>query len=141
VRRAVLDTNVVVSGFMRPQSPPGQLLVLLTAGDVFESVLSSSLLFELQRAVQYDKVRSRIPMSDSELNLRIAMLDTLSIPVEPGSDVVGAAPDPDDDKVLAAAREGRADHVVTGDSALLQLGEFEGILIVTPRAFLDLVST
>ena len=47
--------------------------------------------------------------------------------------------DPDDDKYLAAAVEGRARYVVTGDRDLLSLGEFEGVQVVTPRAFLDLL--
>jgi uncharacterized protein len=47
--------------------------------------------------------------------------------------------DPADDVVLAAALEGRADAVVTGDYDLLVLGEHQGIVIVTRRAFLDMV--
>ena len=46
--------------------------------------------------------------------------------------------DPEDDAVLSAAIEGRADVIVTGDADLLALEEHEGIAIVTPRAFFDL---
>jgi predicted nucleic acid-binding protein len=41
--------------------------------------------------------------------------------------------------VLSTAIEGRADAIVTGDADLLVLEEHEGIAIVTPRAFLDLL--
>ena len=67
------------------------------------------------------------------------MLDTLAIPVEPKV-LIGVADDPDDDKVLAAAREGRAEQVVTGDGGLLRIGEYEGIRITSPRAFLERLS-
>ena len=53
--------------------------------------------------------------------------------------VVGVCRDPADDMVLAAAREGRAEVIVTGDADLLALGEHEGIAIVKPRAFLELL--
>ena len=41
---------------------------------------------------------------------------------------------------MAAAIEGRAAFLVTGDPDLLTLGEHEGIRIITPRAFLDLLN-
>jgi uncharacterized protein len=47
--------------------------------------------------------------------------------------------DPDDDKYLPAALEGRASHVVTGDRRFLALGEHAGVAIVTSRTFPDLV--
>lgn len=51
----------------------------------------------------------------------------------------GVCEDPDDDKYIAAALGGRATFVVTGDRKLLALKEHEGIRIVTPREFLDLL--
>jgi uncharacterized protein len=50
-------------------------------------------------------------------------------------EVAGVSDDPDDDKYIAAAVEGRAAFVVTGDPDLLALKEHEGIRIVSPRAF------
>ena len=45
-----------------------------------------------------------------------------------------AFPDPDDAPIIAAALAAGADLFVTGDKALLELGEVEGLPIVTPRA-------
>jgi hypothetical protein len=50
-----------------------------------------------------------------------------------------ASVDPDDDKYLAAALEGRATLVVTGDPDLLALEEHQRVRIVNPRAFLGLL--
>jgi predicted nucleic acid-binding protein len=47
--------------------------------------------------------------------------------------------DPTDDRVLACAASVRPDFVVSGDRHLLDLGRFEGIPIVTPRAYIDTV--
>ena len=43
--------------------------------------------------------------------------------------------DPDDDKYLAAAIEGRASFVVTGDRDLLAVTRHAGVRILAPRAF------
>ena len=51
----------------------------------------------------------------------------------------GAGRDPDDDKYIAAAIEGARRIVVAGDSDLLDLKEYEGIRIVSPRVFFDLL--
>jgi predicted nucleic acid-binding protein len=49
------------------------------------------------------------------------------------------AADPADDIYLAAATDGLADYVVSGDRHLLDIRVHEGIPVVTPREFLDLL--
>jgi uncharacterized protein len=49
------------------------------------------------------------------------------------------ARDPDDDRVLECAVSARAALIVTGDSDLLSLGNYEGIEIIQVAAFLDRV--
>jgi predicted nucleic acid-binding protein len=47
--------------------------------------------------------------------------------------------DPNGDMVIACALQARADYIVTRDKDLLSLGSYEGIRIVRPRQFLDLL--
>jgi len=47
----------------------------------------------------------------------------------------GATRDPKDDPLLACAVEGRADYLVSGNRDLLDLGEVEGIRMLSPREF------
>jgi uncharacterized protein len=50
------------------------------------------------------------------------------------------SPDPDDNKFLAAAIDGQAQYVVTGDkSGLLHLEEYQDVHIISCRAFLRLL--
>lgn len=46
-------------------------------------------------------------------------------------------PDPDDIPVLACALDAGVDVFVTGDRALLELGEVEGLPIISPRQLWD----
>jgi len=47
--------------------------------------------------------------------------------------------DPDDDMIIACALHARADYIVTRDKDLLSLGAYQGVRMVTPRQFLDLL--
>jgi uncharacterized protein len=51
-------------------------------------------------------------------------------------DIVPVTGDPEDDAVLATARLGRADYLVTGDRGLLDLGRHGAARILTLRDFL-----
>ncbi len=48
--------------------------------------------------------------------------------------------DPKDDMILECALLAKAEFLITGDRDLLALVKYEGISIVTPRAFLDLTA-
>jgi predicted nucleic acid-binding protein len=45
--------------------------------------------------------------------------------------------DPSDDKYLVCATEGNAEYIISGDSHLLQLGNWEGIKVITAKDFLE----
>ena len=44
-------------------------------------------------------------------------------------------------RYLAAALDGRAGYVVTGNQDLMSVGEYEQVRIVTPRAFLEVLQS
>jgi putative PIN family toxin of toxin-antitoxin system len=60
-----------------------------------------------------------------------------AIKAEVPGDLRGVCRDPNDDMVLECAALANADVIVSGDKDLLAVGEYEGIRILTPRAFLD----
>jgi putative PIN family toxin of toxin-antitoxin system len=139
VIRAVLDANIYVSAAARPEGPPGQIISRFLRGGAFEIVMSQAIVDETLRALTYPKVRKYIrPGLDPELWFEdIVVLSHVVIAGE--REFEGASKDPDDDKYIAAAIEGRAAFVVAGDSDLLDLKEYGGIRIVSPRVFLDLL--
>jgi predicted nucleic acid-binding protein len=48
--------------------------------------------------------------------------------------------DPADDMILNTAIDGEADYIVSGDRHLRRLGRFKGVRIVSPGAFMTIVT-
>jgi putative PIN family toxin of toxin-antitoxin system len=138
VLRAVLDANVFVSAAIHPGGPPGRIIERFLGADGFTLVLSEAIVREVLRALEYPKVR-RYVRHELDPALWCEDLVVLAELVPGTHQVSGVSTDPDDDKYLAAAVEGRASFVVTGDPHLLTVGEYEGIRLVNPRTFLDLL--
>jgi putative PIN family toxin of toxin-antitoxin system len=138
VIRAVLDANVYVSAYVRPEGPPGRIVERLLRDGAFEVVLSAEIVEEVLRALAYPKVRNAA-RTKVEPDLWFEDLVVLAQFMTGHHDIPGVSDDPDDDKYIAAAIEGRAPLVVSGDPDLLNVGEHQGVRIITPRAFLDLL--
>jgi hypothetical protein len=137
--RAVLDANVFVSAFLQPKGPSGCILRSFLEQNSFELVLSESILAEVRGSMRYPRVRRRLALSDLEIEARIASIGLLADLVSGGAKVHAVKDDPDDDKYVEAALEGHAGFVVSGDSHLLMLQHYEGIQILGPRQFLNLI--
>jgi uncharacterized protein len=139
VLRAVLDANVYVSAAIRSEGPPGQLLETFLRESAFELVMSPAIIDEVIETVKDPKVRRHIRVNvdpSTWFETIVVLADVVAGEYE----ISGVSRDPDDDKYLAAAVEGRATFVVTGDPDLLDLGEHAGVRIVNPRQFLDVLT-
>lgn len=134
--RAVVDANVYVSAIIQPAGTPGHLIERFLREAIFEIVLSPAIVDEVLRALGYRKLRKYLRGTDAQLWFEdiVVLADVVA-----DTPLSGVCDDPDDDKYLAAALEGRASHVVTGDRHFLALGQHAGVEIVTPRGFLDLL--
>lgn len=140
MHRAVLDSSVLISAFLTPRGVPGRVLDAAERGDLI-LCLSAEILAETATALLNSaKLQARYGYDHAAVE---AFCDGLTAVAE----MVGALPtlqavpnDPKDDMVVATAVAAKAGHLVTGDRKhLLSLGGYQGIRIVTPRAFLDLL--
>ena len=136
--RAVLDASVYVSAIIQPAGPPGRLIERFLRDANFELVLTPDIVDEVLRALGYRKGRKLLRGTDAQLWFEdiVVLADVVA-----DRQLSRVCDDPDDDKYLAAALEGRASHVGTGDRRFLALREHAGVEIVTPRAFLDLLGS
>ncbi len=83
--------------------------------------------------------RYRLSQADIELVRQFLQNDALLTPLT--VEVHGVATHPEDDLILATALSGQADYLVTGDRQLLNLGSYQGVTILTPRSFLELLTS
>jgi hypothetical protein len=129
--RAVLDANVLIAALLSPSGASAHILARWLVGE-FELVVSESLLTELERALAYRKLRTRIAAEDAVAFvtfLRDAAVFASDPPAPPRRSA-----DPGDDYLLALAETEKA-IVVSGDQHLLEFAD--RFPICSPRAFLE----
>jgi len=136
--RVVLDANVMVSAILSPRGTPAQILHAWRAGR-FDLVLSQAILVEIGRVLRYPRIARRHRWPEERLQVFLDDLAYAAI-LAPGALTLAVITnDPPDNRYLECAVEGEASYIVSGDDDLLKLGTYEGISILTPRAFLEVL--
>ncbi len=133
--RVVLDANQFVSAILNPNGPPAKVLNGWREG-LFELVTSPSIIDEIRKVLNYPRLSKIHKKSPKEIDLFLEDLEILSFVALEKLPLFVVLEDPTDDKYLVAALEGDAKFIVTGDSDLLKIQEYEGVKILTARAFL-----
>ena len=132
--KVVLDTNVLLSGLMLPDSTPGRV-VRAWRETRFDLVSSKEQLTEVARVLTYSKVHKRLKWGRENIERFLRQLYLRSELVDI-SDVFPSVPDdPKDQPILATLIASSAKYLVTGDSDLLTLSD--RYPIVTPADFVQ----
>ena len=134
---AVCDANVSVSAAISPVGPSARVIDRWRAGH-FDLATSPPILDEIDEVIRRTRITRYLRRSPEWITELLADLNDRAIRVEPVP-IHGVCRDPKDDLVLGTALAASADYLVTGDDDLLSLGSFRGIVIVTPRQFLDIL--
>ena len=101
-------------------------------------VLLEDILKEFAEVLNYKEIQDKVREKNLEMKRTLAKIISISSIVEP-KQKFDVCKDPKDNMVLECAFEGKADYIVTQDKHLLQLCEFKGIKIATPKQFLVLI--
>ncbi len=130
--KIVLDTNVVVSGLLKSQGNPAQVLTLALAGAV--QVCHDKLIL-----AEYAEVLARPRFKFDPKRVREVLtkleVDGLAVDASEHSDL--DLPDPDDEPFLAVALAASADFLVTGNLADYPPDKRRGCTVVSPAAFME----
>jgi putative PIN family toxin of toxin-antitoxin system len=133
--RAVCDPNILIAALLSPSGAAAHIMARWLAGD-FELVASDMLIAELERALAYPRIRSRIAEEEASALIELLRQAALLAPNPPQPQP--RSTDPGDDYLIALAEHERA-ILVSGDQHPLALA---GILpIQTPRAFLNMLTS
>ena len=133
MRSAVLDTNVIVSGLLRPSGAPASITDLGLSGQ-FRWYVSEVILAEYKVVL----ARKRLGIASRRAVEFFADLVETAVVVVPARKLHECAVS-SDDKFLECALEARADYVVTGNVGDFP-DRFQDIRVVTPRHFLTLLT-
>jgi len=132
IRRAVLDTNVVVSALLFERGRLSWLRPSWMAGD-FRPLVSHATAAELLRVLSYPKFH----LSDQEIEALLGDFLPFAEPVEV-KEATAALPrlsDPDDRIFLQLAEAGTAEFLVTRDQELLAVPTPGDYRIISPAEF------
>ena len=126
----VLDTNVFVAGLLSPFGACGEIVLMVSSGEI-------TLSFDARILAEYDEVLRR-PKFNFEVEKVTVLLDYI---VHRGqtvasSPLINSLPDPDDEIFLAIAVASQAACLVTGNQSHFPADLCHGIIIYSPREFL-----
>ncbi len=118
--KVVLDTNVLLSGWMAPEGTPGRILAAWFEA-AFDVAMSIEPLAEIGRALAYPKIRRRLKWDEPRIEQFLRQLYIRAEVVDLRSTSVETPRDPRDVPILATLVASGADVLVSGDRDLLEL--------------------
>lgn len=130
--KVVIDTNIIVSGFLSPFSPSGEIIRMIASGEL-ELCHDSRILSE------YKEVLLR-PKFSFDVN----RINDLLIQIESCGYMAGvlplkkALPDKSDEPFLEVALAGKARCLVTGNMIHYPVSGRHGMTVVTPKEFIEI---
>ena len=130
--RIVLDTNVIVSGLLHSFSSSGEIVRMVTSGDL-------QLCYDVRILSEYKEVLQRPKFSFAPIEV-----EDLLTQIEACGFTVTAVPltkclsDPDDEPFLEVALAGKAQCLVTGNLKHYPQKKRQGMPIVSPTEFLEI---
>jgi putative PIN family toxin of toxin-antitoxin system len=129
--RVVFDTNIFVSAFALPGCQ-ADFALMRVVEDVDQLVISKAIIDELLTVLARKFAR------DADELARVAVFLTDLAEVVRPRGRIDVLQDEADNRILECARTGKADVIVTGDKAMLELGGYRNINIMSLREYLDL---
>lgn len=133
--RVVYDATILASLSIATHDPLA-FLRRTTEHCLFELCVSDFILVELDRTLKKPYFVSRLPDQGGAF---LGMLRKVATVVPVSVALVGVVSDPNDDPILSTAVSAQAHYLVSGDKAVLAVGQVQGIPILTARQFYDLL--
>ncbi len=136
--KAVVDTNIIVSGTILSRGNPYQVLEAWRRSQ-FILVLLLDIIAEIEAVLRRPNIFKKYGLTENLLASLVNALNAEALVIQPGpiehlSDIEAA-----DLKFLGCACAGAADYLVTGDRALFQFKTYKATRIVSPGVFLSLL--
>ena len=133
--KIVLDSNVFISGIFW-KGFPNEIIKLAEKGKL-EVFTTNKILEELLGVLKREKFKYLFEEGKTNINEVFEKILELVKICEHIKGVRIIREDPSDDKFLACAISCQAFFIISGDKHLLKLKKYQGVLIISPREFLQ----
>lgn len=84
-------------------------------------------------------LENEVLLTEDEVNILLDSLEASGIQTKGELQLKVVDAHPADDKFIIAAVEGKASYIVSGDQHLKDIGEYQGIQIISPIEFLKIL--
>ena len=133
--KVILDTNVIVSGLLKPESNPALILALFLEG-YLTVCLSEEIWTEYREVLKRPKFQH---LDHASIETFFSIFRGKALWVVPRGSVDILRSDPADNKFLACALEAQANYLITGNTRHFPPEKFHATRIISPRDFIDLI--
>lgn len=129
--KIVLDTNVLVSGFLNPYGPPGSIVGFAASGDL-------TLCYDARILAEYREIllRPKFELDEQTVDAFLAQVESEGEPVT-AAPLPQHLPDRSDEAFLEAALSARAECLVTGNRQHYPARLCLGMRVLAPTEFVD----
>jgi putative PIN family toxin of toxin-antitoxin system len=136
--RVVLDANIYISALISTLGNPRIITKRWEQRD-FEVLITEDIINEVARVIRYPHITKRHNKGEKKIRSYLKLLSTQATLVEVNETLDIIKYDETDNRYLECAVAGKADYIVSGDNHLLSIGEYKGIIILSPAAFVALL--
>jgi len=136
--RAVIDTNLFISGLFARETLSAQLQYLWINQD-FELVTSVEIIKEISRVLNYPRIQERFKPTEENIRRFFHLIFRKAVISKDIYHTDKIADDPTDNKFLACAQKKNADYIVSRDPHLRNLKQYHGIQIEDAATLIDKV--
>lgn len=128
--RIVIDTNVLCSALFFGGSPAVILKSVIRQEN--QAIVTDEILIEYHEIINRLKQKYGRQYDVKSASDFLAVVNHVNSKTK-----VEICRDPDDDKFLEAAIDGKAIYIVSGDQDLLSIKTYQDVEIVTPKEFIE----
>lgn len=128
--KIVVDTNVVISGLFFGGKP----------GEIIKAIVNSKIKACATTEIidEYSEIVERMVLKKhGEINVNLLLPLINSFEIIRRKSNIKISRDPDDDKFIECAIDGKALYIVSGDEDLLEIKKYGKIKIVTVKEFCE----
>lgn len=132
--RVVLDVNVIVSSIIAPSGTPGRIFDAWKRQQLYV-ITSPVIIAKTLEVIRRPSIQKNFSISETDIQAIKTLLERRTILTPHNLKLKVVERDPEDDNIIIAAVEGKADCIVSGDRHLQDLDSYEDIPILSPSEF------